>query len=106
MEITVRDHKNPILLTFPQNVPPGVASMDMQLMVQDREVKDTTKLRRAITMRNQYITYVGKSERLEAPQWLVGLSNGTSIDVYPTFDHFTMKQYVHKSFGTNESLLT
>lgn len=53
MIIDLKEHPNPILMTFPQNLPINYEQLDIHLLVQDREVHDQTKIRRAITLKNK-----------------------------------------------------
>lgn len=59
MEIKVH-HPNPILLTFPQNIPPRLDEMGIELLE-----RETNPSRKAIKLNNNLVTYVGKSSSNE-----------------------------------------
>lgn len=52
MQLDLKEHPNPLLMTFPQNLPINYDQLEIDLMVQDRQVQDQTKIRRAITLKN------------------------------------------------------
>jgi hypothetical protein len=80
MEIKV--HKpNPILLTFPQNIPPKLDEIGIELLE-----RENNPLRKAIKLNNNLVTYVGKSNQNEQAKLLVGLVSKNKIDLYPQYE--------------------
>ena len=59
MEIKVHQ-PNPILLTFPQNIPPKLDEMGIELLE-----RENNPIRKAIKLNNNFVTYVGKSNPTE-----------------------------------------
>lgn len=99
--ITVEEHPNPLLLTFPQNIPQRLSLLSVELLEQEKSLKP----RKAVLIRGDHVTYMGRAASADEPQLMLGMLEGDAIRLFPAWGQFTMQQYLHKQMGTNKSLV-